>query len=57
MRTRTALAASEPRDLLIVSCTDPLAGIDIPHLLNETGDVLEAMHSEGRVITFRIRKR
>ncbi len=57
LRTRKALAASEPGDLLIVSCTDPLAGIDIPQLLNETGDVLEATHSEAPVITFRIRKR
>jgi TusA-related sulfurtransferase len=57
LRTRKALAASAPGDLLIVSCTDALAGIDIPHLLNETGDVLEATHSEARVITFRIRKR
>ena len=57
LRTRKALAASEPGDLLIVSCTDPLSGIDIPHLLNETGDVLEATHSEARLITFWIRKR
>lgn len=57
LRTRKALAASAPGDLLIVSCTDPLAGIDIPSLLNETGDALEDMRTEARVMTFRIRKR
>jgi tRNA 2-thiouridine synthesizing protein A len=40
-----------------VACTDPVAGIDIPNLLRETGDILEDTRSEARVITFRIRKR
>ena len=44
-------------DLLIVECTDPLVNIDIPHLLNQTGDALEGKQSEKGVITFRIRKR
>ena len=57
LRTRKALAGSAPGDILIVSCTDPLAGIDIPNLLNETGDTLEATRRDARVITFRIRKR
>jgi len=57
LRTRKALALSAPGDLLIVSCTDPLARIDIPHLLNETGDALEETRADARVITFRIRKR
>jgi tRNA 2-thiouridine synthesizing protein A len=39
--TRKALAGSAPGDILIVECTDPLAGIDIPSLLRETGDALE----------------
>ncbi len=57
LRTRKALAGGAPGDILIVSCTDPLAGIDIPHLLNQTGDLLEEMRTEANVITFRIRKR
>jgi tRNA 2-thiouridine synthesizing protein A len=52
-----ALAGGAPGDVLIVSCTDPLAGIDIPHLVNETGDALEETRTEANVITFRIRKR
>ena len=43
-------------DILIVECTDPLAGIDIPNLLNQTGDTLEETTKEKRLLTFRIRK-
>jgi tRNA 2-thiouridine synthesizing protein A len=57
LHTRKALAGGTPGDVLIVSCTDPLAGIDIPHLVNETGDALEETRTEANVITFRIRKR
>ncbi len=57
LRTRKALAGSEPGDILTVACTDPLAGIDIPTLLRETGDALEEARNEVRGIIFRIRKR
>jgi tRNA 2-thiouridine synthesizing protein A len=57
LRTRKALAGSEAGDILVVACTDPLAAIDIPALLRETGDALEESRHEARVITFRIRKR
>jgi tRNA 2-thiouridine synthesizing protein A len=56
LRTRKALAGGEAGDVLTVACTDPLAAIDIPSLLQETGDVLEETRHEVRVITFRIRK-
>ena len=57
LRTRKALAGSAPGDVLIVSCTDPLAAIDIPHLINQTGDVLEEMLQAAQIVSFRIRKR
>ncbi|HXX49932.1 MAG TPA: sulfurtransferase TusA family protein [Xanthobacteraceae bacterium] len=57
MRTRKALSQSQPGDVLIVECTDPLAGIDIPNLLNQTGDTLEATRKDERLLIFRIRKR
>jgi tRNA 2-thiouridine synthesizing protein A len=57
LRTRKALAGSAAGDVLTIACTDPLAAIDIPAILCETGDVLEKTHQEARVITFRIRKR
>jgi len=56
LRTRRALAGMQTGDVLIVACTDPLAAIDIPALLAQTGDVLETEHSEGGATTFRIRK-
>jgi tRNA 2-thiouridine synthesizing protein A len=43
-------------DLLIVECTDPLADLDIPNLLRETGDALEDKGQDGDVLVFRIRK-
>jgi tRNA 2-thiouridine synthesizing protein A len=56
LRARKALGAMQPGDILIVECTDPLASIDIPNLLNQTGDVLEKAHKDKKLITFRIRK-
>ncbi len=57
LRTRKALGGMQTGDILIVECTDPLAGIDIPNLLNQTGDALEDTHKKKRLITFRIRKK
>jgi len=56
LRTRKALAGLQPGDVLVVACTDPLAGIDIPTLLRETGDALEDKQNEAGALTFRIRK-
>jgi len=56
LRTRNALGGMQAGDILIVECTDPLAGLDIPNLLNQTGDVLEQTVKEKRLMTFRIRK-
>ncbi|HEY2532377.1 MAG TPA: sulfurtransferase TusA family protein [Xanthobacteraceae bacterium] len=57
LRTRKALTGMRPGDLLIVECTDPLAGIDIPNLLNQTGDTLEETRKDKQLMTFCIRKR
>ncbi|MGA0596092.1 sulfurtransferase TusA family protein [Enterovirga sp. CN4-39] len=56
LRTRVALARLRPGDVLTVECTDPLAGIDIPHLVRETGDSLEGSERVGDAMIFRIRK-
>lgn len=56
LRTRKALGSLQRGDLLIVECTDPLAAIDIPNLVNQTGDALEATRKDGTLLTFRIRK-
>jgi len=57
LRTRKALSGMRPGDLLTVECTDPLARIDIPNLVRETGDALEVTREDATVMTFRISKR
>jgi tRNA 2-thiouridine synthesizing protein A len=57
LRTRKALSGMVSGDLLVVECTDPLASLDIPNLLRETGDTLEDTAPGDEVTTFRIRKR
>ena len=57
LRARKALSGMASGDLLVIECTDPLAAIDIPNLLNQTGDTLEETSRADKMITFRIRKR
>jgi tRNA 2-thiouridine synthesizing protein A len=57
LRTRKALAGMASGDLLVIECTDPLAAIDIPNLLRETGDTLEDSATGAEAMIFRIRKR
>ncbi len=57
LRTKKALTGLPTDDILIVECTDPLAAIDIPNLLRQTGDALENTSRQQEVMTFRIRKR
>jgi tRNA 2-thiouridine synthesizing protein A len=57
LRTRKALKTMQPGEILVVECTDPLAGIDIPNLLNQTGDTLEQARKDKKLLTFRIRKK
>lgn len=56
LKTRKALTRLSAGDELVVECTDPLAGIDIPNLLRETGDALLSTDKQADAITFRIRK-
>jgi molybdopterin-guanine dinucleotide biosynthesis protein A len=51
LRTRKALRRLRPGERLRVTCTDPLAGIDIPHLVHEEGDRLVDQGSlDGRQV-------
>jgi len=56
LRTRKLLAAMAVGDILEIECSDPLASVDIPHLVRETGDAIEAQRVQGRILIFRIRK-
>ncbi len=57
LRTRKALSRLKGGATLVVECTDPLAEIDIPNLLRQTGDILEDKARRDDVLVFRIRKR
>ena len=56
LKTRKALKVLSPGDLLEVHCTDPLAVIDIPHLIGETGDRVEIAERTEYRIVFMIEK-
>jgi tRNA 2-thiouridine synthesizing protein A len=56
LKTRKLLAKMTAGQVLTIECTDPLAAIDIPNLLRETGDRLDSSGKKGRVLTFRIVK-
>jgi tRNA 2-thiouridine synthesizing protein A len=56
LRTRKALRGMAPGARLAVLCTDPLAAIDIPHSLRDSGDVLDAQSTDGDVLRFVIRR-
>jgi tRNA 2-thiouridine synthesizing protein A len=56
LKTRKALKSLAPGDRLEVRCTDPLAVIDIPHLVGTIGDRLEIIERGERETVFRIEK-
>ena len=56
LKTRKALKPLEPGDQLEVLCTDPLSVIDIPALIQETGDAVEITERDQGRIVFLIEK-
>ena len=57
LRVKKKLSNLQSGDLIVAECTDPLAAIDIPNLLRQTGDALEGKTEADGVQTFRIRKK
>jgi len=57
LKTRKALTRLKSGDEIVVECTDPLSGVDIPNLLRETGDTLVDTSKQPDLIIFRIRKK
>jgi tRNA 2-thiouridine synthesizing protein A len=57
LRVRKKLSGLASGDLIVAECTDPLAALDIPNLLRQTGDTLEGKAETDGVLTFRIRKK
>lgn len=56
LRARKALRRLDAGALLDVICTDPMAAIDIPHMVRQNGDALIAQSAEAGVLSFRIQK-
>ena len=56
LKTRKALKSLRPGDQLEVLCTDPLSVIDIPALIQETGDAVEITERDQGRIVFLIEK-
>lgn len=56
LRTRKALKNLSPGDRLEVHCSDPLAAIDIPHLIAQTGDRVEITRHAEMLMVFLIEK-
>ena len=56
LRTRKVLKGMAAGEVILVECTDPLSAIEIPNLVNQTGDVLEATERADEILRFRIRK-
>jgi tRNA 2-thiouridine synthesizing protein A len=56
LRTRKALKTLSAGDQLEVHCTDPLAIIDVPNLIRETGDYVKILMKEAGTTVFLIQK-
>lgn len=56
LRVRKALAGLAPGTELVVSCTDPLSVIDVPHAAHEMGDLYVGRAEAEGVLIFTLRK-
>lgn len=54
LRAARALAELGAGDILVVEATDPMAAIDIPHMVQEKRAVLHEATREASVLIFRI---
>ena len=57
LMARRKLAGLAPGTRLIVTATDPLAVVDIPHMCAEEGHGVESVAKEGATSIFRIRRK
>ena len=56
LRVKKMLSGLKAGDIVVAECTDPLAALDIPNLLRQTGDTLESQEKTEGLLTFRIKK-
>lgn len=57
LRLGRALRESAPGEVITLLATDPMARIDVPHLLNQTGHALVDIRESGGVLTIRVETR
>ncbi|MFC3693701.1 sulfurtransferase TusA family protein [Chenggangzhangella methanolivorans] len=57
LKIRKALAGLGPGLELVAVTDDPLAAVDVPNFVRESGDALVDVRREGAARVFRIRKR
>ena len=56
LKTRKALQSLATGERLEICCTDPLAVIDIPNLIRETGDRIELLARSDSHVVFLVEK-
>jgi len=56
LRAKKALRSMPLGGLLVLECTDPLTVIDVPHFVNQTGQILQEQERVGALYVFRILK-
>ena len=56
LKTAKFLKGVAPGGTVRVLCSDPMAVIDIPNLIRETGDTLLDQQQDGATVVFVIRK-
>ena len=56
LKTRKALLGLRNGEQIEVVCTDPMARIDIPHLVATLGDELVGQHEQEDCLVFTIRR-
>lgn len=57
LKARKRLSSMSDGDVLEVHCTDPMAAIDIPHMVHELGSNVISQSSTLDIWTFRIRRK
>lgn len=57
LRAKKALREIPVGGILVLECTDPLASIDVPHFVNQTGHTLAGHEKRDTLFIFRIEKR
>jgi tRNA 2-thiouridine synthesizing protein A len=56
LKLRKALMGLSAGDEIVAECTDPLAAVDIPNLIRQTGDAIVETRRDPDALVFRIRK-